>query len=252
MAVLRGSIFSEVLYMDTDITIITPRKPKDATGNNKVIYPLHGLSENNGSWSNNLGLIISSQKYNITYIIPEVQRSFYTDMMYGLRYYTYIAEELPLIIEGLFNISAKREDTFVFGLSMGGYGALKCAFKNPERFSCCAAFSPACDIKGIFNQYIDSDKALSSELKAGFGINGELLEENDLYMLAKSCSKKAIKPVILMTCGTEDWLQEMSEDFYAYAKNLDLDIEYKQWEGEHNWEFWSESLQVAIDKFIKE
>ena len=40
-------------------------------------------------------------------------------------------------------LSTKREDTFIGGISMGGYGALYNGFKYRDTFSKVAAFSPA-------------------------------------------------------------------------------------------------------------
>lgn len=51
----------------------------------------------------------------------------------------YIVEELPGIIEEHFFVSDRRG---ISGHSMGGHGALICAFRNPGRYKSVSAFSP--------------------------------------------------------------------------------------------------------------
>lgn len=57
--------------------------------------------------------------------LAAVNRSFYTDMDAGYKYWTFISEELPALARSFFPLSEEREDTFIAGLSMGGYGAFK-------------------------------------------------------------------------------------------------------------------------------
>ena len=53
----------------------------------------------------------------------------------GWKYFTYVAEEVPRIVQSYLHISPKRENTFVGGTSMGGLGALKLALTYPERYA---------------------------------------------------------------------------------------------------------------------
>ena len=52
-------------------------------------------------------------------------------------------------------ISTKREDTFIAGNSMGGYGALKAALKRPDVFCAGAGLPSVSDIKnGMFDDIL--------------------------------------------------------------------------------------------------
>lgn len=51
--------------------------------------------------------------------MPCGARSFYTDMKYGMKYFSYITEELQDVISEFLKVSNKREDTYIAGLSMG-------------------------------------------------------------------------------------------------------------------------------------
>ena len=73
--------------------------------------------------------------------MPEGHHSFYSNMVYGGKYFTYLTEELPKVLAATFQISTRREDTFIAGLSMGGYGALMCGLRRPDRYGGCAGFA---------------------------------------------------------------------------------------------------------------
>ena len=69
-----------------------------------------------------------ADEYQIMVVMPSIYNSAYTDMKYGLDYFTYLSKELMHFIELTFPASQKREERFVAGMSMGGYGAYKLGF----------------------------------------------------------------------------------------------------------------------------
>ena len=56
------------------------------------------------------------------------------------RMWTYVAEELPALVEGEFPIDGDRQG--ITGHSMGGHGALTVALRNPQLFKSVSAFAP--------------------------------------------------------------------------------------------------------------
>jgi len=248
MAVFTGTVFSQTLRMQTGISIVTPCTVNcDDKTPYKVVYLLHGLSDNHTCWMSNTQLTLMAEEYNVVFICPEVQRSYYADMVYGLPYFTYIAEELPKICQKLFQISSKREDTYVMGLSMGGYGALKCGLTKPEQYIGCGAFSSAC-----IPELLIGGGSLSAEESHGI-CGDELLvsPESNLFRLAENCQSNPMKPHIYMSCGTEDWLLEGNRQFREHIDALGYDLTYQEWEGNHNWYFWNESLRRALQLFLQ-
>ena len=251
MASFSGTVYSKSLGMDTNLNIITPRGKLSDNGNiPRVAYLLHGLSDNAAAWLENANLRELSDKYNIAFVLPEVQRSFYTDMAFGPDYYTYISYELPQIVSSLFKFSEKAEDTYIFGLSMGGYGALKIAMKNPEKFAAVGAFSSVCNIKAAMDDG-DNVNFLEKERKAVLGADYELLPENDLFLIADTFSKKKNKPKIYLSCGSDDFLIDMNKAFSEHLEKLRVAHTFESWEGIHNWKFWRESLNRALETFFE-
>lgn len=139
MALLEGSLRSEALRMDTAVTVSLPQKMEEAE--RPVLYLLHGLGDDHTAWVRRSNIDRYANREGIAVIMPEVQRGFYTDMVYGPAYFTYITEELPRLCASLFRVTEDPARTYIAGLSMGGYGALKAALRRPERYAAAAAFS---------------------------------------------------------------------------------------------------------------
>lgn len=255
--ILRGTVFSEILGMDTGITVVVPNK-FDSADKYQVAYVLHGLCGNSENWVNNSMLPVYANDYNTIFILPEVARSFYTDMKYGLKYFSYITEELPIICKSIFNISSKREDTAVIGGSMGGYGAIKCALSKPEQYGYCCAFSSAClflkefldklRAEGKTKEFLDAyGEPLLNDFYAAFGEKLEWSTQDEILELAKSLSAKQIKPKIYSTCGLDDYMRPDNIRFSAEMKKLDVDFTYEEFPGMHDFYFFDESLKKALE-----
>ncbi|HEY5377598.1 MAG TPA: alpha/beta hydrolase-fold protein, partial [Polyangiaceae bacterium] len=64
------------------------------------------------------------RRLDLAVVMPNVHRSYYSNMARGYRYWDFITEELPNKARALFPLSARRELNFAAGLSMGGYVVL--------------------------------------------------------------------------------------------------------------------------------
>jgi len=249
MAQISATINSASLGFHTHIQAIIPLN--EAPGK-KVLYLLHGLSDDCTAWCRMTRIYHYAMHNNYAVIMPEVQRSFYTDMAHGSQYLTYVTQELPAICEKLFNIKHTRENTFVAGLSMGGYGAAKCALTRPDFYAACAALSGAMDMKGRVGANKDSDPPIFPELKA---ILGEALiypDKDDLFYLADKAASLTEKPRMLIICGDNDFLLDDNHRFDAHLKSLNYGHTYIEWPGDHNWDFWELCLPEAFKFFASD
>ncbi len=144
MALLRIDHVPESIKMNTPLNLIIP-EPGEMKGlpirERKVLYLLHGLSDDASAWARYSKIEIYARKYGLVVVMPSVGRSFYTDQPNGQKYFTYLVEELPRYLEEVFGIPRARENTLIAGLSMGGYGAMKAALLYPERYFAAASFS---------------------------------------------------------------------------------------------------------------
>lgn len=256
--ILRGHLFSKVLEMETGITIVTPNNWLEGK-NYKVAYVLHGLCGRSGDVVDYTMLPTFANDYETIFIMPEVTRSFYTDMHYGLKYFTYISEELPQMCKSIFNISSKREDTAIMGASMGGYGALKCALLKPDQYGFCCAFSSAClYLKESLDLQRTQGKShtlktqfgeqLLTDFYAAFGENLEWHPEDEILACAKKICQDQVKPILYMACGNQDPFKAFNRRFKEDMNPLLFDLTYEEWDGGHDWYFFNEAFRRALKK----
>ncbi|GHU79037.1 tributyrin esterase [Clostridia bacterium] len=253
MASFKGVIRSGALAMDTGLNIILPQdrpfEPDSAPA--RVLYLLHGLGDNCEAWTRYTNIERYAREYKLAVIMPEVQRSFYFDMEYGLKYFEYVSRELPELCGQMFGISAKREDTFIAGLSMGGYGALKCALTNPEKYAGCASFSGVPNIRTVLDEHVN--EANKKERQSVFGTELVIKEKDDPYSLAGqlALTPAGNRPKIYISCGRQDFLYKINAEYDLHLRRLGIEHKYMEWDGEHEWGFWDKSIQYALHYFFE-
>ena len=247
--VLRGSVYSNTLEMETGLTVITPND-YGQTEQYRVCYVLHGLCGGNADYSNYTMLPFYAYDRDVIYICPEVQRSFYENTAFGMKYFDFVAKELPHLARLVFNIRADRENTGIMGGSMGGYGALKCALTYPEQYSFCAAFSPP---------YASMSRYLAECRKTGecsqlylydiFGADLACDPANDLTALAAKVAAGNVKPRIYLTTGSKDFLRDVNLEFAAFLQGLDLPFEFEELPGSHDLALFDAAVRRAVERF---
>lgn len=250
MALIDCKFFSEVLELSCTMNVILPQETKKQIGlrgkksiksKSPVLYLLHGLSDDHSIWLRRTSIERYVSELGLAVVMPAVERSFYTDMAHGLKWWTFISQELPEIVTSLFSISSEREDNFVAGLSMGGYGAFKLAMSYPEKFCAAASLSGVLDIANYAKNRNDK------EIRDIFGdeIAGT---ENDLFVLSEKLLRKKNLPlpIFFQTCGTEDFLYKDNIKFRNHALQLGLDLTYDSAKGAHNWNYWDLKIQEVL------
>ena len=213
----------------------------------KTLYLFHGLSQDHTMWLRKSNIERYAAEYGIAVVMPDVARSWYTDTCYRANYFTFVTEELPAVCRSYFKgMSAKREDNFVAGLSMGGYGAVKAALTCPDKYFACASLSGSLDItrKGraidlpLWQSIFDFHMKDPTELEGG---------PHDLYALARRRkAENADFPKMYLWCGTEDVLITPNRCFHELLNELEVEHCYKESEGVHSWDYWDKYIQDAL------
>lgn len=239
MAFLRVDYSSKALEMATCFQVVLPDEGDLQQA--KVIYLLHGLTDNCTGWTRYTACERYARERGVALVIPEVQRSFYIDGVHGLPYFTYVSQELPQEAHRMFGLSLEKEENYVMGLSMGGFGALKCALTYPERYAGCGSFSGVTDLEGMRGF---PDAPLHSwEFDALLGEGNRAGAENDLFRLAE---KKNLPPIYL-SCGEQDGLYGVNVKFAQHLEKLGAVYRFDHRPGAHSWDFWDRSLQDCMD-----
>lgn len=249
MAFINIKFMSEVLGRQSDINVIVPQKrtqgqigiENKAEGNEyKTLLLLHGLSDNNTIWQRFTSIERYAIEKGIAVIMPSADRSFYTDMKYGDNYFTYISEEVLAVARQFLPLSEKREDNYVAGLSMGGYGALKIGLKKPDKFIAAAGLSSVADVEKFLSEH-------STNLKYPIFGDGPIPASENLFCLAEECNKSEIKPRIYMGEGLQDFMYEDNIRLKEKFESLDFDFTYRESKGDHCWKFWDEYIQYVLE-----
>ncbi|WP_237392032.1 alpha/beta hydrolase [Paenibacillus dendrobii] len=236
--------------MTTSIHVISPVDTGVPTSS--TLYLLHGAGDNASTWHRLTTVEQYAAKYGCTVIMPEVNRSYYTDMEYGLDYFYYVTQELPDLCGRLFRLNDDPKQTFVAGLSMGGYGALKAALTYPDRYAKAVSLSGVTDIQQRLRDP-NMEPGMDKEMQAVFGTSLEVKPDQDLYALAaKRIEEGGALPLILNCCGTEDPFIGMNREFAEYMQKTPFDFKYVEGPGSHDWLFWEEHLKTAFDFLFNE
>jgi S-formylglutathione hydrolase FrmB len=242
-ALINCHFFSKSVGMTTGMNVILPEVPDDDGREFPTLYLLHGYSDNYTAWTRWTAVERYVLPYRLAVVMPEVQKSYYSDYhgaKNGDRYWAFVSEELIAATRKFFRLSRKREDTFVAGLSMGGFGALKCALNRPD------VFSAAGSLSGV----MFGDKEIKNtprDMQALFGPKNQIKGSvNDLYAAAEKTAKLALKPKIYQYCGTDDFLYESNTRFRDFVQGLGYDYTYEESPGGHEWRLWDK----YIEKFL--
>jgi putative tributyrin esterase len=251
MAHLRCDFFSDALSLSTSMTVILPQQTttqigmegRTPEGPPPVLYLLHGLSDDDTIWLRRTSIERYVAPLGLAVVMPQVHRSFYTDQHYGGRYWTFLSEELPQLVTSLFRVSDRREDTFVAGLSMGGYGAFKWALRQPERFAAAANLSGAVNITGLrTGRERPEDPLMFERIFDGKEINGT---PDDLHWLLGQADVATV-PSLYVCCGTEDALIDDNRAFADAASAAGIPLESSFGPGGHDWAYWDTKIQDVL------
>ncbi|MBQ9611929.1 MAG: esterase family protein [Lachnospiraceae bacterium] len=259
--------FSFVLGRNVEVNVIvpTPEGNEQITAEGKearydyenglpVVYLLHGAYGDNNSWMRFSSVERALQAHNCIGVMAGVENSFYQDMVHGSKYYTFMTEELPAYITRIFPASKKREDTYIAGFSMGGYGAWYLALSRPDLYAKSASMSGALDIAALY------ESAKEGAVESPFAwrdIFGHLTDhlagtDRDLFTLYERDRATGLVPKLYQSCGDKDFLFELNQKAHKRLTDLGADITYYEAPGHmHNWDFWDQDIKRILDWFME-
>ncbi len=257
MALFNVNYGSDVMNKYTGMNVIIPEGDegiKDADGNYAVIYLFHGYTDDHTKWCRLTSIERYANEIGVAVVMPDAGKSFYTDMVHGDPWFTYLTEEVPMHVQKWFPLTSDPEFTFIAGLSMGGYGAMKMALTYPERYKAAATFSGALAIPQMLQTKMAEDaepwmKRLEIDLPLVYGYDTDITgTKNDVFWLAsqlKDSGKSA--PDLYISCGTEDFIYPASEAFHGYLTSLAIPHTFSEAPGIHEWGFWD----MEVKRFLE-
>ncbi|MBN2164376.1 MAG: esterase family protein [Pontiellaceae bacterium] len=244
MALTEIRFDSQVLDLSLGVNMILPEHPESWKEPPAVLYLLHGLSDDHTIWSRRTSIERYAYDYNLAIVMPDAYKSFYCDMSHGMDYWTFLSQELPMLIKRWFRVSEAPQETFVAGLSMGGYGAIKLALGNPGQYAA-AALSGSLDIAShIHDEWNDSRmRTFEAVFDSLDKVPGSV---NDLISTVRNLP--SVPDTDFYVCvGTEDYLYQDSVSFRDAARRAGLRLTYEEDEGAHEWSFWDRYIQRVLE-----
>ena len=255
MPSMHIDFYSDTLRIDTGMEVIYPqnttRTPADLRDVIKppfqVLYLLHGNMRYQTGWNRFTNIEQYVMDMGLVVVMPTTYRGHYINQPNGYRYFDYITEELPKIVKNMFNISDKREDTFIAGLSMGGYGALKAAIEKPEQYSYAASLSGVVNIGTMYNSkdlYSDAERLQTFDGKDPTG------GKDDILFRLKEQRKAGVElPKLFVAIGQQDFMYQDNVKFYNETKDL-TDVKFLEEPGGHTWDFWDRNIKRVVSEWL--
>lgn len=212
----------------------------------RTLLLLHGLSSDDSMFSRYTNVEMYANTHNLAVVMPNADHSFYQNMKYGHSYYDHVLEVWRYAHQVL-PLSWEREDNYVAGNSMGGFGAFHFAMNAPELFEKAVMMSAALDMDASFIDYDWYD----FDGRAVFGDIEDISETamDTRHTVLEAAQTHGIEnlPELYFMCGTEDELIDRTDSFMKFLEDKHIPHKYDREPGEHNWSYWDKGIRKAID-----
>lgn len=259
MALIQVNFLSQSLMRTVPMQVILPvdkmtfpGMPKREEKPFKTLYLLHGVFGNYTDWVSGTNIQRWAEDKNLAVVMPSGDNKFYVDQEKGEDHYgEFIGKELVELTRKMFPLSRKREDTFIGGLSMGGYGALRNGLKYHDTFGCIAALSSALIIDDIDKRTDDTPIFLDSRnfAESIFGNLEETVkgDKNPKYLVKKLKEEGVDFPKIYMACGEKDSLLSANREMKKFLDENGVEAVLEEGPGAHEWDFWNRSIKRVLE-----
>jgi S-formylglutathione hydrolase FrmB len=234
--------YSKILNKEVDIWVLCPQEPK------ALLYMMHGNGGDCLEWSENTDLVQQAQACGLAVVAPDFEDSYCTNTSDGRRWYDYLADEMPALAQEMLGRSFEPKDTYIAGISAGGYGLLKLAFDHPGRYAACASLSGVTDMAGRIA--LLPQRRLPA-FRPIFGEELKIGPENDVAHLTRTAVEQGCTMPVWLACGTGDSFVEMNRSYDALLTRLGVEHEYHEGPGGHEWDFWQRWLAPALQWLLQ-
>lgn len=238
--------YSTVLKRTTHFRCLVPKGT-----NLKCLFLLHGYGGNHNQWCDESIVSQLAERYNLVVVMPGCGNGYYEDTNEDIP--SFIGEELVAVIRKTLPVSHNQEDTFIGGVSMGGFGALLIGAKYNNVFGKIVSLSGAFIIPDVVigNQGVLGN-AEPQYFKDIFG-DLETLEGSNRDPVAEAIcmASAASKQQICFLCGTEDPLYQCNSKVVKALRKNNIPVVWHSSMGKHCWDYWN-ALLLDIFKWLVE
>jgi S-formylglutathione hydrolase FrmB len=253
-----GAVASAILGRSVNYCVVLPADYKSsAPARYPTLYYLHGLFENDRSWSERGGqqvldeLLAGGQVGKFLVVLPDGGKTFYVNSFDGHDpYEDFFIKEFVPAIDRLYRTKADRLGRGIAGTSMGGYGALHLGMRHADVFGSASAQSAALLPK--FPNPVPTDGRwgfYARVLEGPFGspLNEAYWEANNPLTLAEHPERFAgLK--LYFDCGDHDryGFEEGAQLLDRILREKGFPHEFSLRPGGHGWTYLSQYLKYAL------
>jgi putative tributyrin esterase len=252
MALIHLDHVPESVKVNLPLEIILPDPGKMGAlpvAKRQVLYLLHGLGDDASAWQRYTSIETLAAAYGLVVVMPSAGRSFYTDQPNGQKYFTYLVEELPKYLADVLNLAPRREDTYIAGNSMGGYGAIKAALLRPEKYAAAASFSGVLSL-AIFNLLPDDPRRQEFSLLLGDLGKVAGSEHDPAAWLEHAAKNPGNLPRLFIYTGKQEDIYPLSSLFHAACQLQGVQSEYFEEDGQHDWFLWDGHIRRFLASIL--
>lgn len=264
MALVNLNLTSQYLEGNTTVNIILPDKRPWVDGHEfyrsgkkyKVLWLLHGALGDASDWVRKSNIEVYACKRDLIVVMPSALNSFYMDwsksFMMGYQMKSFLVDELMPLVQGWFPASAKREDNYIAGLSMGGLGTLKYALNHPSLFckAACLSFSPEDPRTAEVCDNIFKTTLTTSQMLCAGGMDAYIASSDNVWDRFADVEDKSQLPELFLGCGTKDFMYERFLKFVKHVQDCGIESTVEIVEGYgHEWPYWDCAIQSVLTHF---
>lgn len=259
MALLQINLLSRSLMRTVPVTVVLPvdkmtdfNAPLLPEKKYPTLYLLHGIFGSTLDWLPGTCIERYATEHDLCVVMPSGDNSFYVDRPGANQNYgEFVGQELVELTRRMLPLSRERKDTFIGGLSMGGFGALRNGLKYSETFSAIVALSAALETDSMPKRDNSHPVFMQKRSYAEecFGDLNALLtsDKHPKHLVDELTAAGKDVPAIYMACGESDSLLPHNRDFAAYLEAHNLPVTFEEGPGGHEWPFWDAYIQKALD-----
>ena len=254
MAETLGRTVPIIVILPTDKVYMPGMEKREEGKPYKTLYLLHGIIGDCTDWLYGTRIRRWAEERDLCVVMPSGDNAMYLDQPWaGNCYSEYIGRELVEFTRKTFPLSHKKEDTYIGGLSMGGYGAIYNGLKYSDTFGAVVALSSALIVDETLPVEVPEPHFPSERNDYKRSIFGPDLEEvvrsdkNPVVLVKRLLDEKKELPKLFMACGEDDFLKVKNDAFAAFLKEKGVAFTYETGPGSHEWDFWDTYIRKALD-----
>ena len=235
------SVFSTKMKKEIKSVVIVPEN-YNIKKRYPVVYLLHGYSDNYAKWVNAVPSIKAlANKHQFILVCPDGgYSSWYFDSPIDstYQYENFIVKDLLAYVDSHYSSIPERSQRAITGLSMGGHGALYIAIRNKDLFANAGSMSGGVDLRS-------STKLFDIAKRIG-NIETNAAEWDNRSVINMVNSLKNDELNLIIDCGVSDIFYQINAALHRRLMSLGINHDYTERPGEHNWTYWTSSIQYQL------